>query len=55
MLNDPLHGQIKIHPLIVQLIDTVEFQRLRGINSIGYACYLVFPGAAHNVFEHSIG
>ncbi|MCA8941446.1 MAG: HD domain-containing protein, partial [Planctomycetes bacterium] len=34
--------------------DTAQFQRLRGIKQLGTAS-LVFPGAVHTRFEHSIG
>ncbi|XP_038069888.1 deoxynucleoside triphosphate triphosphohydrolase SAMHD1-like [Patiria miniata] len=54
VFNDPIHGQIELHPLCVQIIDTPQFQRLRYIKQLGCA-YLVFPGAAHNRFEHSLG
>ncbi|XP_038069851.1 deoxynucleoside triphosphate triphosphohydrolase SAMHD1-like [Patiria miniata] len=54
VFNDRIHGQIELHPLCVRIIDTPQFQRLRYIKQLGCA-YLVFPGAAHNRFEHSIG
>ncbi|XP_056589714.1 deoxynucleoside triphosphate triphosphohydrolase SAMHD1 isoform X2 [Triplophysa dalaica] len=54
VFNDPIHGHIEIHPLLVQIIDTAQFQRLRHIKQLG-GTYLVFPGASHNRFEHSIG
>ncbi|KAB5578926.1 hypothetical protein PHYPO_G00188100 [Pangasianodon hypophthalmus] len=53
-INDPIHGHIELHPLLVQIIDTPQFQRLRNIKQLGGA-YFVFPGASHNRFEHSIG
>ncbi|KAG9328688.1 hypothetical protein JZ751_011464 [Albula glossodonta] len=54
VFNDPIHGHIELHPLLVRIIDTLQFQRLRSIKQLGGA-YYVFPGAAHNRFEHSIG
>ena len=54
VLNDPIHGNIELHPLCVKIIDTPQFQRLRFIKQLG-GVYFVYPGAAHNRFEHSIG
>uniref|UniRef100_A0A8C9SCX6 SAM domain-containing protein n=1 Tax=Scleropages formosus TaxID=113540 RepID=A0A8C9SCX6_SCLFO len=54
VFNDPVHGHIELHPLLVCIIDTPQFQRLRHIKQMG-AGYFVYPGAAHNRFEHSIG
>eukprot|EP00794_Sanderia_malayensis_P018822 gene18822-20718_t len=54
VFNDPVHGHIELHPLCTKIVDTPQFQRLRDIKQLG-ACYLVFPGASHNRFEHSIG
>ncbi|XP_058250813.1 deoxynucleoside triphosphate triphosphohydrolase SAMHD1-like isoform X1 [Hemibagrus wyckioides] len=54
VFNDPIHGHIEVHPLLVKIIDTPQFQRLRYIKQLGGA-YFVFPGASHNRFEHSIG
>ncbi|KAF4077906.1 hypothetical protein AMELA_G00193350 [Ameiurus melas] len=54
VFNDPIHGHIELHPLLVRIIDTPQFQRLRNIKQLG-ATYMVFPGAAHNRFEHCIG
>jgi HD superfamily phosphohydrolase len=53
-LREPVHGDIELTREEVSLIDTPEFQRLRGIKQLGTA-YLVFPGATHTRFEHSIG
>ncbi|XP_062897157.1 deoxynucleoside triphosphate triphosphohydrolase SAMHD1-like [Mobula hypostoma] len=54
VFNDPIHGHIEMHPLLVHIIDTPQFQRLRFIKQLG-ATYFVYPGASHNRFEHSIG
>ncbi|KAM9829375.1 deoxynucleoside triphosphate triphosphohydrolase SAMHD1 isoform X6 [Syngnathus typhle] len=54
VFNDPIHGHVELHPLLVKVIDTPQFQRLRNIKQLG-GTYFVFPGASHNRFEHSIG
>ncbi|XP_039460261.1 deoxynucleoside triphosphate triphosphohydrolase SAMHD1-like [Oreochromis aureus] len=54
VFNDPIHGHIELHPLLVKIIDTPQFQRLRKIKQLGGG-YYVFPGASHNRFEHSVG
>uniref|UniRef100_A0AAZ1X6P1 HD domain-containing protein n=1 Tax=Oreochromis aureus TaxID=47969 RepID=A0AAZ1X6P1_OREAU len=54
VFNDPIHGHIELPPLLVKIIDTPQFQRLRNIKQLGGG-YFVFPGASHNRFEHSIG
>src|SRR5262245_55477186 len=54
VLRDPVHGDIELTSDEVRILDTPEFQRLRGIKQLGTA-YLVYPGATHTRFEHSIG
>ncbi|XP_071059717.1 deoxynucleoside triphosphate triphosphohydrolase SAMHD1-like isoform X2 [Pseudochaenichthys georgianus] len=54
VFNDPIHGSMELHPLLVKIIDTPQFQRLRYLKQLG-AGYFVYPGASHNRFEHSIG
>ncbi|XP_017270422.1 deoxynucleoside triphosphate triphosphohydrolase SAMHD1 isoform X2 [Kryptolebias marmoratus] len=54
VFNDPIHGHVELHPLLIRFIDTPQFQRLRNIKQLG-GTYFVFPGASHNRFEHSIG
>uniref|UniRef100_A0A8C5EN92 SAM domain and HD domain 1 n=1 Tax=Gouania willdenowi TaxID=441366 RepID=A0A8C5EN92_GOUWI len=53
IFNDPIHGTMELHPLLVKIIDTQQFQRLRFIKQLG-GVYYVYPGASHNRFEHSI-
>lgn len=54
IIQDPVNGPVKIPSIFQGIIDSPEFQRLRYIRSLGL-CYLVFPGANHTRFEHSIG
>ena len=54
LIRDAVHGDIEVSALEVELMDTAEFQRLRGIKQLGTA-YLVFPSAVHTRFEHSVG
>ena len=35
MINDPIHGHIELDLLLVKIIDTPEFQRLRYIKQLG--------------------
>ncbi|MGH9822061.1 MAG: HD domain-containing protein [Blastocatellia bacterium] len=58
--RDPLHNIISLDEsvgedrLIVELIDSAEFQRLRRIRQLGLAMY-TYQGAEHSRFTHSIG
>jgi hypothetical protein len=53
-LYDPVHQFIYLDDDEAELIDTLPFQRLRYIRQMGTA-YLVYPGATHSRFEHSLG
>lgn len=53
-IRDPVHGDIGITLLERYLIDLEFFQRMRGISQLG-PTQLVYPGAVHNRFIHSIG
>ncbi|MBE9014208.1 HD domain-containing protein [Pseudanabaenaceae cyanobacterium LEGE 13415] len=58
--HDPLHGAIALNSsdpteaLLIQLIDTPAFQRLRRIRQLGPAS-LTFHGAEGSRFTHSLG
>ncbi len=55
ILNDPIYGYIKVpNNLIFQIIEDVSFQRLRRISQMGLS-YLVYPGANHTRFHHTLG
>lgn len=53
-IRDAVHGDIPLTSEELQVLDTVEMQRLRNVRQLGTA-YLVYPGAQHTRFEHSIG
>lgn len=55
ILRDPVHGLISFaHPLVAELMDTREVQRLRRIRALGLAS-LAFPGGEHSRFAHAVG
>ncbi len=55
IVNDPVYGFIRFpEPEILQLMDHKWFQRLRNIRQMGPA-HLVYPGAVHTRFHHSLG
>lgn len=50
----PVSGSVPLFKEVEHLIDTPEFQRLRGVVQLGPTSY-VYPGATHTRFEHSLG
>lgn len=55
VLRDPIHSYIYIQSrVILDLINTKEFQRLRRIRQLGTASS-TFHGAEHSRFTHSVG
>ncbi|MBN1851333.1 MAG: HD domain-containing protein [Pirellulales bacterium] len=54
LIRIPLQLDVPISPRVRQLIDTTEFHRLARISQLGLVG-LVYPGANHNRFEHSLG
>jgi len=53
-IKDAIFGNIELTPIESKLLDTPEMQRLRYVKQMGLA-YLVYPGATHSRFEHSLG
>jgi len=53
-IRDPLHGTVALSDTERRLLDCPQMQRLRGIRQLATA-HLVYPGANHTRFEHSIG
>lgn len=53
-IRDPVHGYVKLDDFAQALISTPQMQRLRWIKQLGLA-NLVYPGANHTRFEHSLG
>jgi len=51
---DEIHGYIELTDQERELVDTPIFQRLRRIKQTSLA-YLVYPGAMHTRFSHSLG
>ena len=55
IINDPVYGFITIaNDLVFDLIQHPCFQRLRNIQQLGLS-NLVYPGALHTRFQHSLG
>lgn len=54
LLRDPVHHTIPVSTTERKVIDHQLFQRLRRIKQTAFL-HLVFPGATHDRFSHSIG
>lgn len=35
IFNDPVHGSIELHPLLVKIVNTPAFNRLKNIKQLG--------------------
>lgn len=53
-ITDTIHGTVRLDPLTLDLLETLELQRLNSIRQLGLT-YLVFPGANHSRVEHCLG
>jgi HD superfamily phosphohydrolase len=54
VIRDPVHGDLRFTEQERRVMDSRQFQRLRGVRQTGTA-YLVYPGCVHTRFEHSLG
>jgi HD superfamily phosphohydrolase len=53
-IRDPVHGFIRLDSMERKVLDSRPFQRLRYVHQLALT-YLVYPGATHRRFEHSLG
>lgn len=54
VITDPVHRDIHLSTLEIAVVDSRPFQRLRRIRQLGNT-HLVYPGAVHSRFSHSLG
>ena len=55
VFRDPVHDYVHVdHPIIYQLINSKEFQRLRRIKQLGTSGF-TFHGGEHSRFSHCLG
>ncbi|MGC8562241.1 MAG: HD domain-containing protein [Thermoplasmata archaeon] len=53
-IHDSIYGSIDLDETVSKIVSTNEFQRMNMVKQLGFT-YLVFPGATHSRFEHSLG
>ncbi|KAF1076883.1 HD domain-containing protein [Methanogenium sp. MK-MG] len=53
-IKDPVHGHVRVSDDLLPLLDAPQVQRLRYVRQLGFS-HLVYPGANHSRFEHSVG
>ena len=53
-IRDPIHGFIELDDWEREIVNHPVFQRLRRIRQLGLTD-MVYPGATHSRFEHSLG
>jgi len=54
IIKDPVHGYVEVPHDFLPLLDSPPVQRLRYVKQLGFS-HLVYPGANHTRFEHSLG
>ncbi len=53
-LRDAIHGFVRFDNDEKEIINSRPFQRLRDIHQLA-TTFLIYPGATHRRFEHSLG
>ena len=53
-IRDSIHGNLPLNPFEIEVLDYPQLQRLRRVKQLGFIS-LIYPGANHSRFEHSIG
>ena len=53
-IRDAIHGFVRLESDERRVLDSPPIQRLRNIHQLAMS-YLVYPGATHKRFEHSLG
>jgi len=53
-IKDPVHGYVEVEAALLPILDSPPVQRLRHVKQLGFS-HLVYPGANHTRFEHSLG
>ena len=53
-IRDPIHIFVRLDTNERKVLNSLPFQRLRHIHQLALT-YLIYPGATHKRFEHSLG
>jgi len=53
-IRDPIWKDITFSPVFIKIIESQPFQKLHRIKQLG-PTYLIYPGATHTRFSHSLG
>jgi len=53
-LRDPIWGNLLFPQSFQALLEAEQFKKIRGIKQLG-PCHLIYPGASHDRFSHSLG
>ena len=53
-IRDPIHAFVRLDSEERRVLNSAPYQRLREIHQLALT-YLIYPGATHRRFEHSLG